>query len=222
MVNDIISKLSPKQIQEVFIQILEFYTKPSFGSVKQREFDIFLFIKLQEIGFFEKNDDIYEIMSKLKITRSKARNLIYESNLRKLNSNELDQKLKEVLKNIHFLKSNSYLISIEIENPLLIDHLKAKLKNKGYSSDGSFSPELVRLNTEAFVAILEDYIDENSKKSIKTKLVEMGYEKDTSFKGILGAYFKDIAQKVFGDNAGELVAEKYITPILDGAVEIIN
>jgi len=164
MANDIINKLSSNQIQEVFIQILNFYITPSFGSVKQREFDIFLFSKLQELGFFEKNDDIYEIMSKLKITRSKARNLIYESNLRKLNKIKLDQKLKEELIKIRFLKSNSYLVGIELENPLLIDHLKAKLKNKGYSSDGSFSPELVRLNTEAFVAILEDYIDENSKK----------------------------------------------------------
>jgi len=42
----------------------------------------------------------------------------------------------------------------------------------------------------------------------------MGYEKDTSFKGILVAYFKDVAQKVLGDNAVELVAEKYITPVV--------
>ena len=57
---------------------------------------------------------------------------------------------------------------------------------------------------------------------IENKLIQMGYKKDTIFKGIFGAYFKDIAQKVLGDNAGEFVAEKYITLILDGAVERNN
>ena len=71
MTTNIIENTTPKQIQEVFVDLLKFYTTPSFGSVKQREFDIYLFGKLQELGAFDKKDDIYEVVSKLKITRSK-------------------------------------------------------------------------------------------------------------------------------------------------------
>lgn len=210
-----------KQIQEVFMQLLNFYTTPSFGSVKQREFDIFLFGKLQELGAFDKKNDIYEVVSKLKITRSKARNLIYENNLRNTTSSSLDEQLKEELKNARFLKGNIYLIGIEIENPLLIDHLKAKLKNKGYSSDGSFSPEIVKLSSEAFAALIEDYVDATTQKDIKSKLIKMGYEKDSSFRGLISTFVSSAAKKVAGE-AGEIVAGEYITPLIDGTVEKMN
>jgi len=93
-----IQSLNPEDIKKIFIDLIEFYTSPSFGAVKQREFDIFLFGKLQELGIFENKNDIYEVISKLKITRSKARNLIYESNLRNVDRELLEGLLKQVLK----------------------------------------------------------------------------------------------------------------------------
>lgn len=216
--DNILNSSSAEKVQNVFLDILEFYTTPSFGSVKQRDFDIFFFGKLKELGAFEKADDIYEVVTKLKITRNKARNLIYENNLRKINTAVLDQQLKEELKKARFLKSNTYLIGIEIENPLLIDHLKAKLKEKGYSTDSSFSPEIVKLSTEALVALIEDYVDTDIQKNIQNKLIEMGYKKDTSFKGFLFAYFKEVARNIAG-NTGEMIASEYLVPILDGAVD---
>ncbi|TYB33257.1 MAG: hypothetical protein FXF49_07280 [Flexistipes sinusarabici] len=212
---------SAQTLKKTFIEIIEFYTSPSFGAVKQWEFDIFLFGKLQELGVFENKNDIYEIVSKLKITRSKARNLIYESNLRNADKQMLDTQLKQDLKNIRFLKGSSYLVGIEIENPLLMDHLKAKLKEKGYATDGTFSPEMVKLSNEAFVALIEMYLDENSQEAIKKTLIDLGYEKENSFRGIVGEFVKHAATKVAG-SAGEHVASEYITPLIDGAVKQLS
>ena len=214
-------KLNSQDATKVLVDIVEFYMSPSFGSLKQREFDIYLFGKLQELGLFEKKDDIYEVVSKLKITRSKARNLIYENNLRNTDSNTLEEQLKKELKNARFLKGNTYLIGLELENPLLIDHLKSKLKNKGYSSDGSFSPEIVKLSSSAFASLIEDYVDGTTQNKIKVQLVKMGYEKDSSFKGLIATFIKSGAKKIAGD-AGEIVASDYITPLLDGTLDKLS
>ena len=45
-------------------------------------FDIMLFIKLQELDVIAETPEIYDVVSSLKVTRAKARNLIYESKLR--------------------------------------------------------------------------------------------------------------------------------------------
>jgi len=213
-----LQKQTPETLKKVFLDIIEFYTSPSFGAVKQREFDIFLFGKLQELGVFENKNDIYEIVSKLKITRSKARNLIYESNLRNADSQMLDTQLKQELKNVRFLKGSNYLVGIEIENPLLIDHLKARLKEKGHATDGTFSPDIVKLSSEAFVALIEMYLDEDSQKKIMETLISLGYEKDKSFKGLLKIFIESAAAKVAG-SAGEFAASEYIAPLLEGGVE---
>lgn len=186
--------------------------------MKQREFDIFLFGKLQELGIFENKNDIYEVVSKLKITRSKARNLIYESNLRNVDRELLEGLLKQVLKNIRFLKGKSYLIGIEIEDPLLIDYLKAKLKEKGHATDGTFSPEMVKLSSEAFAALIEIYLDEDEQKSLKKTLIKLGFKKENSFRGLVSEYVKFLSAKVAG-SAGEHITSEYITPLIDGGVE---
>lgn len=207
-----------KDIKRIFIDLVEFYMTPSFGSVKQREFDIFLFGKLQDIGLLENKDDIYEVIKKFRLTRSKARNLIYESNLRNTEADTLDSQLKEELKRVRFMRSGAYLLGIEIENPLLIDHLKSKLKQKGFSSDGSFSPEIVKLNGEAFAAVVEDFLSEEQQKNIENELIALGFKEDASFKGLIGKFIEAVAKDTAGE-VGNLVAKTYITPLVDGTAE---
>lgn len=214
-------KATVNQLEEAFLELLDFYAKPSFGSIKQREFDIFLFGKLQELGAFDNKDDIYEVVSKLRITRSKARNLIYENNLRKLDIATLDHQLKQELQKARFLKGGNYLISLEIENPLLIDHLKAKLKKLGYSSDGSFSPDIIKLSTEALTALIQDYLDLETQKKIKQLFISLGYEKDKSFKGYIVSFLGHIAKNLTG-KAGEVAVNEYLEPFISGSFEQIS
>jgi len=91
-------KINNEAIKEFLKKLLEYYFSPSFSSTKQREFDIFLFSLLKEYGFFDNKDpSLFEVISKLQVTRNKAKNLIYESNLR-FNKDNLDEKVKEELK----------------------------------------------------------------------------------------------------------------------------
>lgn len=223
---EILTKLKEaesEQVKEVFVQLLSDYLHPAYGSMSKRDFDILLFIKLQKLGVFEKNPEIYDLVSQLKVTRSKARNLLYESKLRQTSVPELDEELKRVLQNPIFLKDQDK-IGIEIDNPYLIDHLRSKLKRLNHITDGSFSRELVKLTTDAFVDLFESYMPNESKSQIKELFVQIGAEPDTSFKGVLKGALKKIGQKIASDAGGKIAeaAGGYLEPIINGTIDVVK
>ncbi|AEA34643.1 hypothetical protein [Hippea maritima] len=57
------NELNKKVLKELF----DLYLNPSFGTLKQKEIDLFIFSKLIELGYLKK--DVFDIVSKLKITR---------------------------------------------------------------------------------------------------------------------------------------------------------
>ena len=218
-----LDELDSEDVKKAFKELLQDYLTPAFGSISKRDFDILLFIKLQKLGIFKKNPEIYELVSELRVTRAKARNLLYESKLRQTSKAELDQELKDILKTPIFIKDNDK-IGIEIDNPYLIDHLRAKLKQLNHITDGSFSPELVRLTTDAFVSLFESYLPEDSKNEIKQAFVEIGAEADTSLKGVLKGAFKKLGSKI-ADEAGGQVAEsvgEYLGPVISGSIDLMK
>ncbi|UTW64542.1 hypothetical protein KFE98_10500 [bacterium SCSIO 12741] len=220
-----LNELDAEEVKEAFQELLQDYLTPAYGSISKRDFDILLFIKLQKLGIFDRNPKIYELVSELRVTRAKARNLLYESKLRQTSKAELDQELKELLKKPIFLPDkNNDKIGIEIDNPFLIDHLRAKLKGLNHITDGSFSPELVRLTTDAFTSLFESYLPEESKAGIRAAFIEMGVESDASFKGVLKGAFKKLGSKI-ADDAGGQVAEsvgEYLGPVIDGSIELVK
>jgi hypothetical protein len=212
-----------EEVKVVFTKLLEDYLHPAFGSMSKRDFDILLFMNLQKLGIFEKNPEIYDLVSQLKVTRSKARNLLYESKLRQTSTSELDEELKLVLQTPIFLKDQDK-IGIEIDNPYLIDHLRSKLKKLNHITDGSFSIELVKLTTDAFIDLFESYMPNESKADITKAFVQIGVKTDASFKGVLKGVLKKIGKKI-ADDAGAEVAESvgdYLGPIINGSVKMVT
>jgi len=217
---DLLSKLMEKDselIKSIFIDLIKDYLTPSFGSLSKRDFDILLFMKLQELNVIDKTPELYELISELKVTRSKARNLLYESKLRTLTNNDLENELKNILINPIFLTDTDKL-GIEIANPYLIDHLKFKLKKLGHITDGSFSPELVKMTKEAYLSLIETYFiyNDEEKQNIIQELINNNIIEDTSFKGLLSSALSKLAYKIAG-NAGEEALEEvseYLSPFV--------
>ncbi len=125
-----------KHIKESFIKLMTDYLSPAFGSMSKRDFDILLFMKLQELGAIDHNPQMYELVSELRVTRSKARNLLYEAKLRLSTSEGLDKELKALLQKPVLMKDGNKIV-IEIDNPLLIDHLRHELKELHHAAVGS-------------------------------------------------------------------------------------
>jgi len=218
-----LNQIDAEDIKSEFIELLRDYLTPAFGSISKRDFDILLFMKLQNLGIIDKNPEIYELVSNLRVTRAKARNLLYEAKLRASTTEDLDRELKELLINPTFLKDQDK-IGIEIGNPYLIDHLRFKLKKLNHITDGSFSPEIVKLTTDAYISIFESYLPDTSKQEIINSFIELGAINDTSFSGIMTSILKKLATKV-ADDTGAQIAEsigKYLKPIIDANISSIN
>ena len=210
---------SEASTKEVLDLILAAYLSPAFGVLTKREIDILIFDALEKIGYIDANPTIYSLIQKLRVTKSKARQLLYERELRRMNEKDLDARVKELLKRPTIQKQGE-LFALEIENPLLSDHLRAKVQTLGYASDGSFSPSLVKLSDEAIVALIDALLDEKQKKEVTRAFEKFGLP-DKSFKGVLKGVLKVLAKKA-ADEAGSKLVENVLGPVIDGAFDGIT
>lgn len=208
MDNEIIkSKLNQKdhnELRDALFLILNTYCNPSFGSMSKHDIDLLLFESMVNLGLINKDPSIYYVMRDLKVTRTKARNLIYEYQLRKVeNEDELGMQLSETLKRpLLFRESNN--VWLEIDNPYLIDYVRNELKQLGYVTDGSFHAELVRLSVEAFSGLYEKLSPDERKRDIKKRLVRLGVKPDTSLKALLPTLIKGVGKTMFKTAMGKV------------------
>ena len=214
-----IAQLPEPQARAVLAQLLKQYLTPAFGVLPRPEVELAMLEALQQLGLVSVDPGIYELVAKLRITRAKARNLIYARELRRSSAPELDAKLKTLLRTPLLLK-NGELFALEVENPLLADHLKARLQALGHASDGSFSPTLVTLKLEAMAALLASCLSEEEQEKMRKALVKAGAP-DTSLRGLLTGALKQLGGKLAAQ-AGEAVVEQasdYLGPLLDAAIK---
>lgn len=220
-INNKIDDLESGEVSRVFKELLKEYIKPAYGAMSKRDFDIMLFMKLQELEVIAKTPEIYDVVSSLKVTRAKARNLIYESKLRTSTENDLENELKELVSS-PILKDGDK-VSLEIGNPYLADYLRSKLRNLNHITDGSFSNELLKMTVDAytdlFISLLPD-----GRKDIEKALIRSGAKKDTSLKSIVKSIVEKLAKKALGDIGDAVVGNvsDYLKPIIEGQITNIT
>ena len=200
--------ISDGKAKEILTELLNLYLTPSFGNIKQKEIDLFVFSKLIEIGFLK--EDVFDIISKLKVTRQKARNLLYEYNLRK--SSDMSEEYKKFLTN-PILEKDKEIVIFNIENPLLIDYIKSKLKEKNLLSDGSFSPEIIKLRQQVYIELLKECITDREDLIEQLKQIGINDSLDELIKNIL----KKASIKVF-NNSNDFVVDEYISPFINNNI----
>ena len=211
-----LESIDEKTAKKSLVKLLEYYVSPAFGSLPKREIDIAVFQCFQELKIFDNTPEIYSLLSSLRVTRSKARSLLYESNLRKSNGASLDKELLKILQD-PLLKDNDK-VCLEVENPLLIDHIKHVLKELNHITDNSFSPELIKLTPEAYKSLLNKKLAKVSKKEIDAVLIKCGAKKEINAGTILKEVLKKVGKKVADDTgkeAGEFVGD-YLGVLFSG------
>lgn len=221
-INHIVNSLNESEAKSALINFLQQYLSPAFGALPKNEVELIVLDILEQVRATESNPEVYELVSKLKVTRSKARGLIYARELRKSSENDLNEKVKSILKK-PLLQKNGDLFVLEVENPLVSDHIRSKVQKLGYVSDGSFSPNIVKLSLDAVTALIASFLSKDDQNEVKAALIAAGAP-DSSFQGVLKATFKKVANKVASD-AGEALLEKaseIISPIIDASIETIQ
>lgn len=198
------------------------FLNPAFGALPKSEIELLNLELLISLGAISAEPAEYEMVSNLRITRSKARKLIYERELRRSSSDDLDRKTIELLK-YPILQKNGDLFVLEVESPLLSDHLRAKIRSLGFVSDGSFSPTIVKLPLEAIGALIEEYLGKKEIEKVRRELISAGAP-DTSFTGVLRAVARKLASKVATDSGEALVehVSGIMAPIVEGTIDTIS
>ena len=228
LLSDIIDNASEQTCRKVLKLLLERYLTPAFGTLPKREIDLLFFEAFEELGFIElepKNaydkSTIYQIVQRLRVTSRKARNLLYDRELRRFASDDLEEKLdervREALKH-PIVQKQGDLFVLEIENPLVIDHLRARMKSLGYAADGSFSPTLVKLPGEAIASLIESYMSEEERRDALEAFREAGVlsEEGVSLRKVLKGVFMVLGRKM-ADEAGAQLAEQFFGLLVDKA-----
>ncbi len=192
-IKTIVASASETDAKAALDYMLDAYMTPSFGALPKSEVELIMLNVLEKLGAISAEPELYELVAKLKITRSKARRFIYDRDLRRSTAEELDEKIKHLLKR-PLIQKNGDLWVMEIENPLVSDHLRARVQKLGYVSDGSFSPSIIKLGLDAIVALLESYLTEEEQPAVKRALVAAGAP-DSSLRGVLKATLKKLAHK---------------------------
>lgn len=218
----IINALPEAKAKAVLAQLLERYLTPAFAALPKNEVELLVLDALEQVGAISADPQLYELVSKLKVTRPKARRLIYDRELRHSSSTDLDAKVKALLKR-PLLQKQGELFVLEVENPLVSDHLRAKVQQLGYVSDGSFSPSLIKLGLEAITALIAALLSAGEQEQVRLALVAAGAP-DGSLKGVLKATLKKVASKVAADS-GEALMDKaagYLAPIVDASIAALG
>jgi hypothetical protein len=140
-INQIVNNLNEAEAKSALSNFMQQYMSPAFGALPKNEVELIVLNILEQVRAIESNPEVYELVSKLKVTRSKARSLIYDRELRKSTESDLNEKVKSILKK-PLLQKNGELFVLDVENPLVLDHLRSKVQKLGYVSDGSFSPSI--------------------------------------------------------------------------------
>ena len=218
----IINALPEANAKAVLAQLLERYLTPAFAALPKNEVELLVLDALEQVGAISADPQLYELVSKLKVTRPKARRLIYDRELRHSSSADLDAKVKALLKR-PLLQKQGELFVLEVENPLVSDHLRDKVQQLGYVSDGSFSPSLIKLGLEAITALIASLLSTAEQEQVRLALVAAGAP-DGSFRGVLKATLKKVASKVAADS-GEALMDKaagYLAPIVDASIAALG
>ncbi|MBT5491148.1 hypothetical protein HOK00_02280 [bacterium] len=208
----LLQTLEKDNLVKILTDIFTSYTTPAFGTLPKSEIDLVLLDAIIKSGYISSEPNGYELVSKLKITNTKAKKLIYERELRKYDLTQLDNKAKEVLSN-PIIQKEGNLFLFEIDNPLLIDHVKNRLKILGHLSDGSFSSSIIKLSSNAMRELVVYYIKDDI-KDVERKLALKGIEQST-IKGFISSLLSKVGRK-FADDTGEEVAQnikEYLAPI---------
>ena len=182
----LLANKSEDQLKAALEHLLAAHTLPVFGAAKQVEHEVAALRALKMLGALPDNADEYTLVTTLRITKAKARNLLYQDALRTLTSpQQIDDALRALVMQPTATKDDD-LIVLKVPQPFLIDALRHRVRQFGFPSDGSFAGNIARLPQRALAALIEDFLPPAEHKSVPARLRCQGIEGDNLLGLVLG------------------------------------
>lgn len=198
-----IDSASHEQLCSVLKLLLKPHASPVFGASKAIEHEVAALNALRVLGYIDRNSDDFDLVEKLRITKSKARSLLYQASLREENDSSTNEELlRKAISNPRIVKEGKFYL-VEIPDPLTMDRLRKRIRDYGFLSDGSFSGSIAKITEEALLKLVEDLIPDELKKEIEEQLIKSGMP-NKSLTGILKGMMAQAGKKIAGEIGGEV------------------
>lgn len=153
-IETLIAQAGPKACAEALRDLLVPHFAPVFGAAKSVEHEVAAFHALKLLGYLPAQPDEYDLVMALRVTKVKARSLLYQVALRaRSNPAETDVALQQLLSQPRVTKDGDKVF-IEVADPLLMDQLRQRIRQLNFISDGSFSGSIAKLPIAALSALL--------------------------------------------------------------------
>ncbi len=220
--------LKAETAKQALETLLLAYARPAFGALPKREIDLLMFKILLDLEIVSKDTSIYQIMRDLRVTRPKARALLYDLEVRKAEagSEHLDKAIHKRLIEARFHKDTDYFV-LDVEDPLLQDHLRERVRSLGHITDGSFSASIVRLTLPAVGALAEAVMPKADQDKVRKALIEAGAP-DESFQAMVTSALGHVAARLIGEAGKKLTkaaideASDYVQPLFKASASAIT
>lgn len=145
------------------------YTQNSFGSISKRELDIYLFHAFRKMGKIQ-GDDAWKIAQSLRISKSKAQTLLYESTLR-YGMDDVNSKIKAVLNSLPRLIDGE-VVWLMVGDKYVRETMRAYLMERNIVTDLSFASEIIKMPVEGYWELQEKYNKENLSKMKREEFIK--------------------------------------------------
>lgn len=222
-----LDRLDEGALRGLLGRLLSDYAAPAFGVLPKREVDLLVFRTLREAGVIGQGAPLYQLMADLRISRAKARNLVFDLEIRQPLGGGLDDQVRAVILNDSYFKDFNWFV-LEVENPVVQAHLREICRRARVVTDASFNPGIVRLPVSGLANVLEEFLDPDQQAEVKQGLYRAGKLEDKSFRGLMKRALADLAQRFAGKVAGEVMdgavgaVGEFLEPILSGDQEAIT
>lgn len=216
---DCMQQLKSEELKIILSDLLRTYLTPTFGAVKTAELDSAFLHALIRMGVLDEHPDLFDMLTVLKVTRPRARNLLYQMELRQLDMEDVNQRVKELLLK-PTLEQEGKRIALDIDSPILMDALRAKVKKLGYLTDQSFSPSVVTLSQRAFVDLIVNLIPKESRSQARNALKDAGAKcrQEVTLNDLLGGIVGQVGASLAGQ-PGKVISKSFYYGLSDFASE---
>ncbi len=188
--------------------LLETYFERGLGSLAKRDIEVLLIYLLIEDGCLGEDIDINRISRLLKLSKTKAKNLVYDVQLRYLQYSEQEaiERFVNLIEQARF-EVTKEKITFVVRDPLLRQYVEDWIAQTNGFSDTSFNKELIKISPEILTDIFTYLIKITSEDKVKLEDIKSRLPVDSD-----QSLFKQITIK----GLLKMFVQKYIQHMVDG------
>lgn len=175
----------------------EAYFAQAFGVLPKAEIDLLVFRLLIGTGVLNADGSIFEVARALNVTPTRARNLLFQYQLRFIDEAKAESSVLRGLATARFSVDDKRL-AFGIESPLSRATIDGRLKAVGVYADISLSGEILRVPLDQFDVFITMLIGADRAAELEKQLQKQGYLKGNS----LPDWLKKFAGAAAGGTAG--------------------